>query len=94
MSATAARGRSRRSGGTNSIGNALYLGNNAGDSGTYNLSGSGQVSAYYEYVGYSGTGTFTQSGGTNNSGYYLYLGCQRRRQRHVHPQRQRPAGGK
>ena len=69
-----------QSGGTNSIGSyyslgSLYLGNNAGSSGTYNLSGSGQLSAGSEYVGYSGTGTFTQSGGTNNYFYgSLYLG--------------------
>jgi autotransporter-associated beta strand protein len=56
-----------QSGGTNSIGTMLYLGTNAGDSGTYNLSSSGLLSAgYAQYVGYSGTGTFTQSGGTNN----------------------------
>ena len=42
------------------------LGCNSGSSGTYTLSGSGLLSAPYEYVGYSGTGTFTQSGGTNS----------------------------
>ena len=63
-----------QSGGTNGVGyGSLYLGYNAGNSGTYNLSGSGQVSAYYEYVGSSGTGTFTQSGAVNNTSY-LYLG--------------------
>ena len=59
-----------QSGGTNNLGSfgtsGLYLGYNAGSSGSYNLSGSGVLSAYDEYVGYSGTGTFTQSGGTNN----------------------------
>ncbi|MGO9113049.1 MAG: hypothetical protein ACLP9L_27775 [Thermoguttaceae bacterium] len=71
-----------QSGGINNINiydyTGLYLANNAGSSGTYNLSGNGQLSAPSEYVGYSGTGTFTQSGGTNNiNGYYnnsLYLG--------------------
>ena len=63
-----------QSGGTNSIGNALYLGNNAGDSGAYSLGGSGQLSASSESVGLSGTATFTQSGGTNNIGYYNYYG--------------------
>ena len=66
-----------QTGGINSIGSyysgSLCLGNNAGDSGTYNLSGSGGVSAYVEYAGYSGTGSFTQTGGTNST-YYLYLG--------------------
>ena len=55
--------------------NYIYLGNSAGDSGTYNL-GNGQLLAYYEYLGYSGTGTLAQSGGTNSGGSYncLYLG--------------------
>ena len=64
-----------QSGGNNSISGyngALILGYNAGSSGTYSLSGSGQVSAF-AFVGYSGTGTFTQSGGTNSTSY-LYLG--------------------
>ena len=57
-----------QSGGTHNIGNSLFLGYNAGSSGTYNLSGGGLLSAAQnEYVGYSGTGTFTQSGGINNS---------------------------
>ena len=44
----------------------MILGNGeSGGSGTYNLSGSGSLSANYEYIGYSGSGTFTQSGGTN-----------------------------
>jgi hypothetical protein len=60
----------------------LYLGRNSGSSGTYDLSGTGALSAYREYIGYDGTGAFTQSGGTNtvlydasiyNSGN-LYLG--------------------
>ena len=68
------------------------FGMNAGGSGTYNLSGSGQLSAYDEYVGYSGTGTFTQSGGTNSIGSYLYLGNERRQQRHIQPQRQQLVG--
>ena len=45
----------------------LYLGYNAGASGTYTLSGSGLLSAWTQYVGYSGTGNFTQTGGTNAS---------------------------
>ena len=44
-----------------------------GDSGTYNLSGSGQLTAGQEYIGYSGTGSFSQTGGTDTAGY-LYLG--------------------
>src|SRR5208282_1292956 len=66
-----------QSGGTNSVVNAglfgtLYLGYNAGGSGTYSLSG-GQLVASNEYAGSSGAGTFVQSGGTNSVGT-LYLG--------------------
>jgi autotransporter-associated beta strand protein len=72
-----------QTGGTNTVtpdnlGDGLYLGFNSGSAGTYVLSGSGQLSAQNEYVGYSGVGTFSQSGGFNNiSGYFttpLYLG--------------------
>ena len=55
-----------QSGGTNSISGYLYLGNNAGGSGTYSLSGTGSIvgaQRHNEYVGYNGKGTFTQSGG-------------------------------
>ena len=48
-----------QSGGTNVISNngGFYLGYNSGSSGNYTVSGTGQLSgAYYEYVGYSGTG--------------------------------------
>ena len=67
-----------QSGGTNTISSAtygLYLGYNSGSSGTYSLSGIGQLSANCEYVGCSGSGTFTQSGGYNqNAGLYLGSG--------------------
>jgi len=64
-----------QSGGTNIVGSALYLGNNAGDFGTYSLSGSGLLSTAAEYVGCSGTGTVTQSGGINTcgNGYGFFL---------------------
>jgi T5SS/PEP-CTERM-associated repeat protein len=52
----------------------LDLGYLSGSKGTYNLSGTGIVSAPNEHVGYSGTGTFNQSGGTNNVSSALYLG--------------------
>ena len=52
----------------------LCLGFISGSSGTYNLSGTGQLSAFLEYIGYSGTGTFTQTGGTNTISGYLWLG--------------------
>jgi autotransporter-associated beta strand protein len=64
-----------QSGGTNTASNYIYLGYNAGDSGTYVLSGFGTLTTpRYEYVGYSGTGSFTQSGGNNSISQGLYLG--------------------
>jgi T5SS/PEP-CTERM-associated repeat protein len=56
----------------------LYIGNVAGSSGTFNLSGTGQLTASstptgQEYVGNVGSGTFAQSGGTNTVNN-LYIG--------------------
>ena len=51
-------------------GGELYLGYNAGDSGTYTLSGNGQLSGT-THVGHSGTGHFVQSGGTNTGALCL-----------------------
>jgi C1A family cysteine protease len=68
-----ARGSIIQSGGTNTVGGSLYLGYNAGSSGTYTLSG-GSLRAAYQYAGYSGSGIFNQSGGTNTVGGSLYLG--------------------
>jgi len=48
-------------GGTNG---QLLLGYEGSGDGTYNLSGTGQVSANRIYVGYNGTGAFNQTGGT------------------------------
>ncbi len=50
---------------TNTVNNNLELGQNAGASGSYNLSGGSLSVAGNEYIGYSGTGTFTQTGGTH-----------------------------
>jgi len=61
-----ATGSYTQSGGTNSITSALYVGD-AG-AGSYNLSGSGLLSAVTENIGNSGTGSFTQSGGTHAVG--------------------------
>jgi len=67
-----------QTGGTNSItaGDGLFIGNNAGSTGTYSLSGSGSlITSRDEHVGNSGNGTFTQTGGTNSitSGSWLYI---------------------
>jgi autotransporter-associated beta strand protein len=64
-----------QSGGTNTIGNSLYLGHGGGDCGTYSLGGAAQLSASYEYAGCSGTGSITQSSGTNSISNGLYLGA-------------------
>ena len=66
------KGTFTQSGGTNTASGYDYypenggvtLGDNAGSSGAYILSG-GQLSTRYVYVGSSGTGTFSQSGGTS-----------------------------
>jgi hypothetical protein len=66
-----------QSGGSNAAW-GLYLGYNAGSSGTYSLgAGSYLVTGGTLCVGSSGTGTFTQSGGTNANtvGGTLYVGC-------------------
>ncbi len=67
-----------QSGGTNNVSNAsfygLCLGSGSASGGSYNLSGSGLLSAYTEYVGFSGTGAFAQSGGVNNVLESLDLG--------------------
>ena len=47
----------------------IYLGYNAGSNANYWLSGTGQVSAHYEYIGYNTArnGIFQQTGGTNTA---------------------------
>ncbi len=50
-----------------SSGNAFYLGANAGETGSLNLSGTAAVSAQTTYVGLDGTGTVTQTGGSFNT---------------------------
>ena len=67
-------GEFNQTGGTNGIWDTLHLGFNSGSSGTYNLSGTGTLSAGWESVGGSGTGTFTQTGGTNYVAEVLSLG--------------------
>ncbi len=59
-----------QSAGTNKVQGGLYLGYNSGSNGTYNLSETGQLTAYV-YVGYSGTGTFHQSAGNSSGGLIL-----------------------
>ncbi len=78
-----ATGTFAQTGGTHNIGEWLFLGYDG--SGTYNLSGSGYLSAsgtyssggstYYgeENFGYYGKGTFAQSGGTNSC-IYISIG--------------------
>jgi hypothetical protein len=65
-------GNFNQSGGTNTIGSgygSLYLGYSYNtEASTYNLSGTGSLSADNEYIGMSSTGNFNQSGGTNTIG--------------------------
>jgi hypothetical protein len=63
-----------QSGGTNTVSNGLRLGANSGTSGTYELSGTGNLTATFENIGAYGTGTFTQTGGTNSVTNTLFLG--------------------
>jgi outer membrane autotransporter protein len=53
---------------TNTV-STLNLGQNAGSSGTYNLSGSGILTGFltFENIGGAGNGTFIQTGGTNST---------------------------
>ena len=46
---------------------SLYLGYGTGGSGSYSLSGTGQLSAYSQYVGYYGMAALTQYGGSNTA---------------------------
>ena len=64
----------RQSGGTNSVTEWLWLGTNPGASGSYSLSGSGQLNVAALEVGVAGSAVFTHSGGTNNVSNYLFLG--------------------
>jgi hypothetical protein len=63
-----------QTGGINTIANFLFLGSDSTGSGTYNLGGTGTLSADREYFGYRGTGAFTQTGGTNTITKELVLG--------------------
>ncbi len=73
MWAVSGTGSLTQSGGNNSF-SWLNIGSNAGSNGIYSLSGNGQLSGIWEYVGNSGSGTFTQSGGTHSVSGDLYLG--------------------
>ncbi len=64
-----------QTGGTHSVSynagipEVLFIGYQGGSSGSYDLSGTGNLTVMgFETVGYLGAGTFTQSGGTHNVG--------------------------
>jgi hypothetical protein len=71
-----------QTGGTNTVSGILYVGglvddngNQIGGTGSYALSGTGTVlSASYETIGYTGTGSFNQTGGSNTISNELYVG--------------------
>jgi autotransporter-associated beta strand protein len=70
------RGTFNQSGGTCNVSfGQLMLGNNVGSSGTFNLSGSGQLISGGLTVSSTGTGNFVQSGGTVSLGaiYSLFV---------------------
>ncbi|MCK4343395.1 MAG: hypothetical protein KAY37_16910 [Phycisphaerae bacterium] len=71
-------GRFTQTGGTNAItsepAGILYIGTEAGASGTYELSNSGSLSAGMEHIGHDGDGSFVQSGGTNTVSNTLFVG--------------------
>lgn len=55
-----------QSGGSNTIAYELYVGNQAGSSGIYQLTGTGALSVgTVEFIGINGSGSFRQLGGTN-----------------------------
>jgi len=70
---TAAGGILNQSSSTNTLTTNLYLGQNAGSSGTYNLSG-GSLSANGACIGFYGNGDFTQSAGSNTISQRLFVG--------------------
>lgn len=52
---------------TNTVGNFLFMGFNPGASGTYNLGGTGSLTALVEFIGFQGSAAFNQTGGTNTA---------------------------
>jgi hypothetical protein len=60
-------------GGTN---NTLFVGYNAGASGTYTLAGTGSLAPGYMQIGWLGNGNFIQSGGSNNILFDALIGSQ------------------
>ncbi len=63
-----------QTGGINAIANYLVLGEDNDAVGTYELGGTGQLSAVREYVGADGLGTFLHTGGTNTVSGSLRVG--------------------
>jgi autotransporter-associated beta strand protein len=69
-----------QSAGSNSVSGGVYseliIGYNSGSIGTYNLNGTGHLTAESEVVGYSGTGYFTQTAGIHMVAGDLEIGEQ------------------
>jgi uncharacterized protein YhjY with autotransporter beta-barrel domain len=55
-----------QTGGNTTVGGSLIFGNHIGANGTYNLSGTGNLTAGSEIIGNGGTGTFNQTGGSHS----------------------------
>jgi fibronectin-binding autotransporter adhesin len=62
-------------GGMNSVSGGLFLGYDSDSSGTYELSGSGQLSSSSQYVGYSGSGSLSiTNGGSVTTTFRGFIG--------------------
>ena len=59
---------------TGFVNSSLFVGQEPGSDGTYDLSDSGDLSTKYAYVGYQGAGEFNQDGGTHTNTSVLRLG--------------------
>ena len=67
-------GRLSQTGGTNTVLDHLRIGQSEGGNGTYQLSGTGSLSAFDEEIGRNGTGIFIHERGNNEIENFLILG--------------------
>jgi autotransporter-associated beta strand protein len=66
----------RNTGGTHVMNDNLYVGRYADGTGTYKLSGTGELTAPNVYIGNRGDGTLEQTGGDAHVTHNMYLGLQ------------------
>jgi len=74
--ATSGNGTLTQGGGVNTVNTTLSIGDNFGDTGTYNLNGGTLISDGREYIGYDGTGTMNQRNGNSSiaTNFDLFIG--------------------